>query len=93
MIAILNFTGTPITSTQRQQIVASIVEQSDERYVCEYPRSRVYDARTVDDVPLTPVQWRQWAVIPFVNDGDAELLTEVNRRRGYEWPVVRVKVL
>jgi len=94
MIAILNFTGTPITQTQRLQIVASIVEQSDKRFIVEYPQSRVYEVtprataqETVDAVPLTPAQWRQYAVIPF--SFDSEVIRLVNARRGYDWPVVR----
>lgn len=95
MIAILNFTGTPITREQQWQIVNSIVEQSDKRFIVEYPRHRVYEIaprataqETVDAAPLTDEQWRQFAVIPF--SFDDEVIRLVNLRRGYDWPVVRV---
>lgn len=97
MIAILNFTSLPLTEEQRQQIVNSIVEQADKRYICEYPKSRVYEVRprrtakaTIDAVPLTDEEWRRFAVIPFVPSDREDLLEAVNRKRGYEWPIVRV---
>jgi len=100
MIAIINFTSSPLTDDQRKQIVASVVEQSDERFICQYPHSRVYEIppkrtakATLAAVGLSDAEWKQFAVIPFVPDGlfDGDLLRLVNRQRGYEWPVVRVK--
>ena len=98
MIAILNFTHLPLTQEQREQVVASIVEQSDKKFICQYPRSRVYEVppgptakATLEAVPLSPEQWKLWAVIPFIPEGlfGGDLLSLVNRERGYEWPVVR----
>lgn len=101
MIVILNFSETPITPKQQADIIASIVALTDERYACKRPESYVVEvvhrrsvAETMDAIPLTDDEWRNVAVIPYVPDETRfglPLLTEVNRRRGYEWPIVRVK--
>ena len=101
MIVILNFSEKPITARQRAGIVASIVALTDERYACKRPESCVVEVvhrrsveETIDAIPLTDDEWRNMAVIPYVPDGTRfglPLLAEVNRRRGYDWPIVRVK--
>lgn len=98
MIVILNFTSLDLTDEQRQQIVASIVEQCDKRFISVYPTSRVYNVRprasvqeTMDAIPLTPAQWRQYAVIPFIQPEAGPLLDAVNKARGMDWPVVRAR--
>ncbi len=98
MILILNLTPQPLTDGERDQVVASIVAQSDPRCIVVQPKVRVVEvrrrgtpARTVAAIPLTPEQWGHYAVIPFILPDQADaaaLLDEVNARRGDDMGVV-----
>lgn len=89
---------TYITDAQRRAITTMIQDNADPRFLIEPLRARVIDVElkatpleTVEGIPLTPGQWGQFAIIPYIprgTSGGVELLRLINERRGYWWPVL-----
>lgn len=99
MILILNFTPHKITTRQRDQITATILDHADKRFVCRQPKVKVLDVRhmstpelTVKEIRLDAAQWRTYAIAPYIPatfPTARALMDAVNAARGYDWPVVR----